>query len=111
MGMSFTPRDTYHLYDTIKLFVNEEDVSKIKPHNILNKGEWDSIDLNDTIIVEKKIKTYLTELSINNLDVTNKILNTYNVKEVNSEINILELIKSSISKNMCPAIFFKLDAF
>lgn len=109
--MSFTPRDTYHLYNTIKSLVNDEDVSMIKPHNILNKGLWDSINLNDTIIVEKKLKTYLTELSINNVELTNQILNNYNVNEINSEINIVELIKSLIDRNMCPAIFFKLDAF
>ena len=108
--IAFTPRDTYHLYNIIKDKV--EDTGKIKPHNILNKGKWDPIDLNDTIIVEKHIKDFLTKLAQDNPDKAKEILNEYQVNyNAEPNINIIELIKTLIKKDMCPAIFFKLDAY
>lgn len=108
--LSFTPRDTFHLYNIISSKVDQ--TQDIKPHNILNKNKWDSIDLNDTIIVERHIKQFLTEISTTNPEITNEILSTYNVDEIGIEtIDIINLIKILIKKNMCPAIFFKMDAF
>ena len=107
--LSFTPRDTYHLYNTIKDKV--DDTKSIKPHNILNKKKWDSIDLNDTIIVEKYIKEFLSNLSLTKPDIVQEILNNYKVDETVCQIDIIKLIKVLINKDMCPAIFFKMDAF
>ncbi len=108
--IAFTPRDTYHLYDVIKNIV--PNCNEIKPNALLNKGKWDDISLNDTIIIEKRIKEFLTNLAVTSPDVTEEILNSYTVNQ-NTETNIdlIKLIKHLIAKDMCPAIFFKLDAF
>ena len=107
--LSFTPRDTYHLYKTISSKV--DNTSEIKPHNILSKGKWDQINLNDTILVEKKIKKFLSNLADENPNILQEILDTYKADENFNDIDIIELIKTLISKNMCPTIFFKIDAF
>ena len=107
--LSFTPRDTYHLYKTIKEKVGECQI--IKPHNILSKDKWDQIDLNDTIKVEKCIKEFINKLGTDNPDKLQEILDVYKSDEKICNIDIIKLIKILIEKNMCPAIFFKIDAF
>ena len=108
--LSFTPRDSYHLYNIVKNKIN--DCNEISPNSLLNKGKWDAISLNDTIIMEKAIKEFLTNLAGTSPELTEEILNCYSVSQ-NTEVNIdlIKLIKYLIAKDMCPAIFFKLDAF
>ena len=106
----FTPRDTYHLYNVIK--DNVKDCNDINPQLLLKKEKWDAISLNDTIIIEKAIKEFLQNLSKSSPDITEKILNNYSVNEgIETNIDLVKLIKTLIAKNMYPAIFFKLDAF
>ena len=107
--LSFTPRDTYHLYNTIKDKVGE--CPTIKPHNILSKNKWDQINLNDTIKVEKCIKEFISKLGTDNPDKLQEILDVYKTEEKICNIDIVKLIKTLIDRNMCPAIFFKIDAF
>lgn len=108
--ISFTPRDTYHLYNIIK--EKNPNCNEIKPNTLLKKDKWDSLSLNDTIVVEKAIKTFLTNLARTSPDVTKEILDSYSVSQkTESNIDIIKLIKHLIDKDMCPAIFFKLDAF
>ena len=108
--IAFTPRDTYHLYEVIKNKV--PNCNEIKPNSLLNKGKWDDLSLDDTIVIERAIKEFLTNLAVTSPDVAEEILNTYTVNQ-NTETNIdlIKLIKHLIAKDMCPAIFFKLDAF
>jgi len=107
--LSFTPRDTYHLYNTIKEKVGE--CPTIKPHNILSKDKWDQIDLNDTIKVEKCIKEFINNLGSENPEKLQEILDVYKAEEELCNIDIVKLIKILIERDMCPAIFFKIDAF
>lgn len=112
--LSFTPRDSFDLYSKIKLKVNLPLIDSkpmLHPGIILNKGKWDQITLTETIQVEKKLKEYLMNLSNENPDIAQEILEDYNITEetVNTRFDLIKLIKLLIKKNMCPAIFFKLS--
>jgi hypothetical protein len=112
--LSFTPRDSFDLYTTIKSkvtlpLINEK--PNLHPANILNKERWDQISLTETIQVEKTLKKYLMDLSIEDPELTESILNEYHIEEdnINTKFDLIKLIKLLIKKNMCPAIFFKLS--
>ena len=107
-NLSFTPRDSFDLYEKIAQNLGD-DASHLHPRAILNKGQWDQITLTETMSVEKNLKNYLHELSISNPEMASNILTTYQVEENHNEFDLIKLIKILQRKNMCPAIFFKID--
>ena len=107
-NLSFTPRDSYDLFEKIngKILSNE-----LHPRNVLNKDIWDRISLNDTLQYEKEIKLYLHNLAKSDSILANNILNEYKNESIteDSKYDYIKLIKILIKKNMCPAIFFKVN--
>lgn len=107
-NLSFTPRDSYDLFTKIREKTLSDD---LHPRVILNKDTWDRINLNDTLEYENRIKLYLHNLAKTNSQLANDILNEYK-NESNTEdskYDYIKLIKILIKKNMCPAIFFKVN--
>jgi len=112
--LSFTPRDSFDLYSKITDKINLpliNDKPNLHPGIILNKERWDQITLTETIQVEKRLKEYLMNLSSENPELAQEILQDYDVSDttVNTRFDLIKLIKLLIKKNMCPAIFFKLS--
>ena len=123
-NLSFTPRDSFDLYDKIiavqayqkdlnltgtKLPIkNISEDDKLHPKNILNKDKWDQITLTETIEIERTLKEYIVNLANSNSELAEDILKEYEVKEIECEFDLVKLIKILLKKNMCPAIFFKI---
>tara|TARA_B100000902_G_C27322055_1_gene925401 strand:+ start:730 stop:3699 length:2970 start_codon:yes stop_codon:yes gene_type:complete len=107
--LSFTPRDSFDLYEKFKSKCGNDAVKHLHPKVILNKEKWDQITLSETITVEKELKTYLVNLAKTNETLANEILNEYNVNEINTDFDLVKLIKILLKKNMVPAIFFKIS--
>jgi ATP-dependent RNA helicase DDX60 len=107
--LSFTPRDSFDLYEKIKDKCGKEEVQHLHPRVILNKNKWDQITLTETIQVEKELKTYLQNLANTDEELASKILDEYKIEEINTDFDLIKLIKILLKKNMCPAIFFKIS--
>jgi hypothetical protein len=107
--MSFTPRDSFDLYEKLKDKCGNDNVASLHPRVLLNKNKWDQITLSETIDVEKELKNFLINLANTNKKAAIEILNEYQVNEINNEFDLIKLIKILLKKNMCPAIFFKIS--
>ena len=111
--LSFTPRDSLDLYNKIRSKIDLPIIDNkpiLHPSVILKKDKWDQITLTETIEVERKLKEYLMNLAKENPEITNEILDEYQVNETDCEkFDLIKLIKLLIKKNMCPAIFFKMS--
>lgn len=106
-NLSFTPRDSFDLYEKISQNIDNSD--NLHPRNILNKDQWDQITLTETMEVERTLKEYLHNLSISDPEMASNILSNYHVQESHNNFDLIKLIKILQRKNMCPAIFFKID--
>jgi len=107
--MSFTPRDSFDLYEKLKDKCEQDTITNLHPGKLLNKNKWDQITLSETIDVEKELKKYLINLANTNENAAIEILNEYQVNEINNDFDLIKLIKILLKKNMCPAIFFKIS--
>ena len=107
-NISFTARDSYDLYEKIRNITGSDELN---PSLILNKNNWDRITLNDTLAYENVIKNYLHQLSNTNPELASQILNEYETNyDYDDTYDFIKLIKILIKKNMCPAIFFKVNS-
>ena len=105
--MSFTPRDSYDLYEKIK---NVDDRVN-SPDIFFKKTKWDQISLNDTIEYERYLKEYMSKMANEQPDMANRILQLYKVDDSEkSKIDLINIIRTLYKKKMTPAIVFKLDS-
>lgn len=103
--MSFTPRDSYDLYEKIK----EQDIDVQSPNKFFNKTKWDQITLTETIGYENYLKEFMANLSETSPDIASNILKNYIINDELYNINLIKIIKTLLSKDMGPIIIFKLD--
>ena len=106
--MSFTPRDSYDLYEKMK----ENGLDVKSANQFFKKNRWDQITLNDSIKYEIYLKEFLAEnvKEKKNIDAITNILDSYKVVEEKKDINIVELIKTLYNKKMFPIIIFKMNS-
>tara|TARA_X000000950_G_C13894654_1_gene652347 strand:+ start:10 stop:3015 length:3006 start_codon:yes stop_codon:yes gene_type:complete len=114
--LSFTPRDSFDLYNKINSKIDLPIIDNkpfLHPQIILNKNKWDPITLTETIEIERNLKEYLMNISKENPEIAKKILEEYKIDDTNHDekFDLIKLIKILIKKNMCPAIFFKMSPY
>jgi hypothetical protein len=102
--MAFTPKDSYDLYNKLKLRGINVDPKKIF-------GNKERLTLDDSKIYEKYLKLEIKKIALSNPEIVNNILDEYKIDEtsINKELNIYKLLRELYESGKVPLICYKLD--
>ena len=102
--MAFTPKDSYDLYNKLKLKGIDINPSKIF-------GNKERLTLDDSKTYEKYLKLELKKIAQSNPEIVNNILEEYKIDDTQTvtELNIYKLLRELYSSGRVPLICYKLD--
>ncbi|CAN0014114.1 unnamed protein product [Ectocarpus sp. 6 AP-2014] len=111
VSLSFTPHDTYKLWEAFLEFYPEEAVKDLEPAGFFAKYETNRISLQQAKDYEEVLVKRLEKLSTDNPKETGDLLQRFNPGTVGPDVSIYDAVIDMKDKGLCPVIAFHLDTF
>ncbi|CAM9938300.1 unnamed protein product [Pylaiella littoralis] len=111
VSLSFTPHDTYKLWEAFLEFYPEEAVKDLEPASFFAKYKTNRISLQQAKDYEEVLVKRLEKLSGDMPKETGDLLVRFNPGSVGPDVTIYDAVIDMKNKGLCPVIAFHLDTF